>query len=39
MRVDTTIPLNDWRAVAAAAQAAEAAGFGGLMSAEIANGP
>ena len=39
MRVDTTIPLNDWRAVAAAAQAAEAAGFDGVMSAEIANDP
>jgi probable F420-dependent oxidoreductase len=39
MRVDTTIPLNDWRAVAAVAQAAEAAGFDGLMSAEIANDP
>ena len=25
MRVDTTIPLNDWRAVAGAARAAEAA--------------
>jgi probable F420-dependent oxidoreductase len=39
LRVDTNIPLNDWRAVAAAAQAAEAAGFDGLMSAEIANDP
>ena len=39
MRVDTTIPLNDWRAVAAVAQAAETAGFDGLMSAEIANDP
>jgi len=39
MRVDTTIPLDDWRGVAAAAQAAEAAGFDGLMSAEIANDP
>jgi probable F420-dependent oxidoreductase len=39
MRVDTNVPLNDWRAVASAAQAAEAAGFDGLMSAEIANDP
>ncbi len=39
MRVDTTIPLNDWRAVAGVAQAAEAAGFDGVMSAEIANDP
>ena len=39
MRVDTNVPLNDWRAVAAAAQAAEAAGFDGMMSAEIANDP
>ena len=39
MRVDTNVPLNDWRAVAAAAQAAEAAGFDGVMSAEIANDP
>jgi probable F420-dependent oxidoreductase len=39
VRVDTNIPLSDWRAVAATAQAAEAAGFDGLMSAEIANDP
>ena len=39
MRVDTPIPLNDWRAVAAAAKAAEAVGFAGVMSAEIANDP
>ncbi len=39
MRVDTNVPLNDWRAVAAVAQAAEAAGFDGVTSAEIANDP
>ncbi len=39
MRVDTPIPLMDWRAVAKVAQAAEAAGYDGLMSAEIANDP
>ena len=39
MRVDTVIPLNDWRAVGPAAQAAEAAGFDGVTSAEIANDP
>jgi probable F420-dependent oxidoreductase len=39
MRVETTIPMNDWRAVAAAARAAEAAGFDGLASFDIANDP
>ena len=39
MRVDTIVPLQDWRAVAAAAQAAEAAGYDSIGSAEIANDP
>jgi probable F420-dependent oxidoreductase len=39
MRVETVIPLDDWRAVGAAASAAEAAGFDGVASAEIAHDP
>jgi probable F420-dependent oxidoreductase len=39
MRVQTAVPLGDWRAVAQAAQAAEALGYDGLMSPEIANDP
>ena len=39
MLVDTFIPLDDWRAVGAVAQRAEATGYDGLMSAEIANDP
>ncbi len=39
MRVVTVIPLDSWRKVAPAAQAAEAAGFDGLVSAEIAHDP
>jgi probable F420-dependent oxidoreductase len=39
MRVETTIPLSDWRAVAGAARAAEEAGYDGLTSAEIQNDP
>jgi probable F420-dependent oxidoreductase len=34
MRVFTRLPLDDWRAVAPAAQAAEAAGFAALMTIE-----
>jgi len=39
MRIETTIPLDDWRAVPAAARAAEQAGFDGLTSSEIAHDP
>jgi len=39
MRVETGIPLDDWRKVAGAARAAEAAGFDGVVSAEIAHDP
>jgi probable F420-dependent oxidoreductase len=39
MRVETTIPLDDWRRVAGAARTAEALGFDGVMSAEIAHDP
>jgi probable F420-dependent oxidoreductase len=39
MRVETVIPLDDWRAVGAAASAAEAAGFDGVASAEVAHDP
>jgi probable F420-dependent oxidoreductase len=39
MRVETTVPLNDWRAIPAVAKRAEEAGFDGLVSAEIQNDP
>jgi probable F420-dependent oxidoreductase len=39
MRVETTVPLDNWRKVAEVTQRAEAAGFDGIMSAEIANDP
>ena len=39
MRVETAIPLNDWRAVGAAAKRAETLGFDGVQSFEIANDP
>jgi probable F420-dependent oxidoreductase len=39
MRVETPIPLSDWRAAAEAARTAEQAGFDGVMSSEIANDP
>jgi probable F420-dependent oxidoreductase len=39
MRVETFVPLHDWRAVAPLAKAAEEAGFDSLMSAEIAHEP
>ena len=39
MRIETGIPMSDWRAVAAAAERAEALGFDGLTSPEIANDP
>ena len=39
MEIDTSIPLDDWRAVAEAARRAEALGFGGVMAPEIQNGP
>lgn len=35
MRVETTIPHGDWRAIPAAARAAEAAGFDAIMTSEI----
>ena len=39
MEIDTSIPLDDWRAVPQAAQRAEALGFGGVMAPEIQNDP
>lgn len=39
MRVETGIPMGDWRGVAAAAQRAEAQGFDGITMPEIANDP
>jgi probable F420-dependent oxidoreductase len=39
MRVETTIPLSDWRAAGEAARRAEEAGFDGIVSAEIQNDP
>jgi len=39
MEIDTSIPLDDWRAVAEAARRAEALGFGGVMAPEIQNDP
>lgn len=39
MHVETGIPLNDWRAIADVARRAEAAGFGGLVSYEVADDP
>ena len=39
MRVDTGIPMDDWRAVGPAAQAAEEQGFDGVVSFEIKTDP
>lgn len=39
MRVETILPLSDWRRVPAAAQRAEEAGFDGISSAEVASDP
>jgi probable F420-dependent oxidoreductase len=39
VRIETTIPLGDWRAVGPAAQRAEALGFDGITTPEIANDP
>jgi probable F420-dependent oxidoreductase len=39
MRIETMLPLDDWRAVAAAATTAEAAGFDGVTTSEIAHDP
>jgi probable F420-dependent oxidoreductase len=39
MRIDTGIPMDDWRAVGPAARAAEQAGFDGVVSYEIQNDP
>jgi probable F420-dependent oxidoreductase len=39
MRVETTVPLNDWRKIAEVARRAEQAGFDGIVSAEIQNDP
>lgn len=39
MRVETAIPMDDWRAVAAAARAAEEAGFDGVLGFEVAHDP
>jgi probable F420-dependent oxidoreductase len=37
MRVETSIPHGDWRAIAAVAKKAEEAGFDAIMTSEIAN--
>jgi probable F420-dependent oxidoreductase len=39
MQVDTSIPLDDWKAIPEAARRAEALGFGGVMSPEIQHDP
>jgi probable F420-dependent oxidoreductase len=39
MRVETGIPLDDWRSIPEAARRAEAAGFDGIVSYEIAHDP
>lgn len=39
MRIETGIPMGDWRAIAPAAQRAEAMGFDGITAPEIANDP
>lgn len=39
MRIDTGVPLDDWRAVGPAARRAEALGFDGLLAPEIAHDP
>lgn len=39
MKIETAVPLGNWRSVAAAAKRAEAAGFDGLESFEIAADP
>ena len=39
MRVETTVPLDDWRKVPEVARRAEEAGFDGIVSAEIQNDP
>jgi len=39
MRVETGLPLDDWRKVGDAARAAEETGFDGLVTAEIAHDP
>ena len=39
MRIETTVPLGDWRAVAPAARRAEALGFDGITTPEIASDP
>ena len=39
MRVDMLLPLDNWQTVAEAARAAEAVGFDGVGTAEIAHDP
>ena len=39
MRVDTGLPLDDWRAAGRAARAAEELGYDGVVTAEIAHDP
>lgn len=39
MRIETSIPLDDWRKVADKARFAEESGFDGVLSAEIAHDP
>jgi probable F420-dependent oxidoreductase len=39
MRVETFLPLSDWRAAAAAARDAEQVGFDGVLTAEVQNDP
>jgi probable F420-dependent oxidoreductase len=39
MEIDTSIPLDEWQAIAPAARRAESLGFGGVMAPEIQNDP
>ena len=39
MRIDTSVPLNNWKAIGPAAQAAEALGYDGIVTYEIQNDP
>ena len=39
MRIDTGIPMNDWRKAGPAAKTAEDTGFEGVISAEIDHDP
>ncbi len=39
MRIDTSVPLNAWKAIGPAAKAAEALGYDGIVTYEIQNDP